>query len=115
MALRLSEIALDVNDMQSMASFWGGVLGMEPTFDSDGDGAFPITPDVRLILLRVPEPKAAKNRVHLDLTPGPDGQDAEVQRVLALGARRIDVGQPADADFVVLADPEGNEFCILRG
>ncbi|MFG1609127.1 VOC family protein [Actinoplanes sp. NPDC049265] len=55
-----------------------------------------------------------KNRLHLDLTPGPDGPGAEVERLLALGARRADVGQTGDESWTVLADPEGNEFCVVR-
>ena len=61
----------------------------------------------------VPEGKTVKNRVHLDLAA--EDQGAEVARLEGLGARRIDVGQPADATFVVLADVEGNEFCVLSG
>jgi len=68
--------------------------------------------DRRLDFLRVPEGKAVKNRLHLDLRP--DDQDAEIARFLELGARPADVGQTAAESFVVLADPEGNEFCILR-
>jgi len=65
-----------------------------------------------LIFLAVPEGKQAKNRLHLDLRP--DDQDAEVARLLGLGATRADVGQGVDKTWVVLADPEGNEFCVLR-
>ncbi len=68
-----------------------------------------------LLFLRVPEDKAVKNRLHLDLRPQ-DGSDqaAELERLLAMGARRVDVGQGSDVTWVVLADPEGNEFCLLR-
>jgi hypothetical protein len=67
-----------------------------------------------LVFVPVPEGKTVKNRLHLDLAPGPDDdQAAEVGRLISMGARRIDVGQPQDATFVVLADPEGNEFCVL--
>jgi hypothetical protein len=67
-----------------------------------------------LIFVPVPESKTLKNRLHIDLAPGPDDdQAAEVRRLEELGARRIDVGQGADARFVVMADPEGNEFCVL--
>jgi hypothetical protein len=59
----------------------------------------------------VPEPKTAKNRLHIDLNP--DNQDAEVARLQALGAKRVDVGQSDEVTWVVLADPEGNEFCVL--
>jgi hypothetical protein len=62
--------------------------------------------------LRVPEGKQSKNRLHLDLRP--DDQQAEVERVLGLGAQRASVGQSDEVSWVVLADPEGNEFCILR-
>ena len=63
-----------------------------------------------LVFVRVPEAKSVKNRLHIDLNP--DDQDAEVARLETLGARRVDVGQQ-DAPWVVLADPEGNEFCVL--
>jgi hypothetical protein len=67
-----------------------------------------------LVFVAVPEGKQVKNRLHLDLAPGPhDDQAAEVDRLVAMGATRVDVGQPADASFVVLGDPEGNEFCVL--
>jgi hypothetical protein len=67
-----------------------------------------------LIFVPVPESKTLKNRLHIDLAPGPDDdQAAEVRRLEGLGARRIDVGQGADVRFVVMADPEGNEFCVL--
>jgi hypothetical protein len=61
--------------------------------------------------ISVPDAKRAKNRLHFDLNP--DDQEAEVERLVALGATRVNVGQPADAPHVVLADPEGNEFCVL--
>jgi hypothetical protein len=80
---------------------------LEPPKGSPEDG---VSPD--LLFLRVPEAKSVKNRLHLDLRP--DDQDAEVRRVEGLGARRVSVGQGADASWVVLADPEGNEFCVLR-
>jgi hypothetical protein len=68
-----------------------------------------------LDFVRVPEGKAVKNRLHIDLAPPGDGdQEAEVRRLEALGATRVDVGQdPATATWVVMADPEGNEFCVL--
>jgi Glyoxalase-like domain len=66
----------------------------------------------------VSDDKSVKNRVHLDLNPGgevgPEEREAEIERILALGARRVDVGQTGDASWSVLADPEGNEFCVLR-
>jgi len=70
-----------------------------------------------ILFLPVPEPKTGKNRIHLDLvSESPEHQREMVDRLVALGARRVDVGQSSDADHVVLADPEGNEFCVvLRG
>ena len=65
-----------------------------------------------LLFLKVPESKTVKNRLHLDLRPR--DQQGEVERLESLGARRVFVGQSAEATWVVLADPEGNEFCVLR-
>jgi hypothetical protein len=69
-----------------------------------------VSPD--LLFLRVPETKTVKNRLHIDLRP--EDQDAEVERLLGLGASLADVGQGAEATWVVMADPDGNEFCVLR-
>ena len=66
-----------------------------------------------LLLVVVPEPKTVKDRLHLDLSPVGCDRDEEVARLEALGATRADVGQGPDASWVVLADPEGNEFCVL--
>jgi hypothetical protein len=66
------------------------------------------------LFLPVPEPKTAKNRIHLDLvSESPEHQSEMVDLLIALGARRVDVGQPSDVDHVVPADPEGNELCVL--
>jgi len=80
---------------------------LEPPAGSAEEG---VSPDV--LFLRVPESKQSKNRLHIDLRP--DDQQAEIDRVLALGGTRVDVGQSDEATWVVMADPEGNEFCILR-
>lgn len=64
--------------------------------------------------IRVPERKAVKNRLHLDLSPIDGGTDDEVARLIELGAAKVDVGQGPDRTWEVLADPEGNEFCVLR-
>jgi hypothetical protein len=79
---------------------------LEPPAGSPEDG---VSPD--LLFVAVPEAKTIKNRLHLDLRP--DDQDAEVQRLLGLGATRADIGQ-GEQSWIVLADPEGNEFCVLR-
>ena len=70
---------------------------------------------IRLLFLPVPEGKTIKNRIHLDVHADDGDQAAEVERLIALGATHADVGQGNDVDWVVLADPEGNEFCVLAG
>jgi predicted enzyme related to lactoylglutathione lyase len=119
MTIRVQCLCIDSRDPGALASFWADVLGWRRTHDTDhevvleppkGSPEDGVSPD--LLFLRVPEAKSVKNRLHLDLRP--DDQDAEVRRVEGLGARRVSVGQGADASWVVLADPEGNEFCILR-
>lgn len=119
MSLRIQCLCIDTRDPASLAGFWQGALGwrrtheeidevvLEPPPGSAEDG---VVPD--LLFLRVPEAKTTKNRLHLDLRP--DDQAREVQRLEGLGARRVSVGQGADVSWVVLADPEGNEFCVLR-
>ncbi len=119
MDLRIQSLCIDSTDPARLAAFWRDVLGwrithddpdeivLEPPAGSRADG---VVPD--LLFLRVPESKAGKNRLHLDLRPV--NQAAEVARLEGLGARRVDVGQGPDATWVVLADPDGNEFCVLR-
>ena len=80
---------------------------LEPPAGSPEAG---VSPDI--LFLRVPEEKSVKNRLHLDLRP--DDQAAEVERLEGLGARRASIGQTAEVTWVVLADPDGNEFCVLR-
>ncbi|CAN5571727.1 VOC family protein [soil metagenome] len=119
MDLRIQCLCIDTGDPARLAAFWQAALGwrktherddevvLEPPAGSPEDG---VVPD--LLFLRVPEEKAGKNRLHLDLRPA--DQAAEVARLEALGARRSDVGQGPDVSWVVMADPDGNEFCILR-
>jgi predicted enzyme related to lactoylglutathione lyase len=100
---------------RGVADFWAGVLGWKVVDDdhgycwasSNGEWAPPI-----LVFVPVPERKTVKNRIHLDVNPAGADQDAELERLLALGAVRVDVGQ-GDVPWIVLADPEGNEFCLL--
>jgi catechol 2,3-dioxygenase-like lactoylglutathione lyase family enzyme len=118
MSLRWQCVCFDSTDPRRTADFWEAALGwrrtldhedevvLEPPAGSPEDG---VSPDI--LFLRVPEGKAVKNRLHLDLRP--DDQAAEVARLEALGARRVDVGQQ-DPSWVVLADPEGTERCVLR-
>ena len=67
-----------------------------------------------MCFMPVPEAKTIKNRVHLDLTTSADDRDAEIERLLRLGARRVNIGQTGDESWTVIADPEGNEFCVVR-
>lgn len=113
MALHLTEIAVDCADPGALAAFWCAALAYEVVGTEEGlvtvgppDGSGPV-----LTFAVVPEPKTVKNRLHLDLRP--DDQAAEVARLEGLGARRTDVGQRPEEPWVVLLDPEGNEFCVL--
>ncbi|MFH8569832.1 VOC family protein [Streptomyces sp. NPDC017993] len=113
MAVSLYQIAVDAHDLKGLAAFWARVLDWRVVFEADDEVI--IGADERalpgIVFLPVPEEKAGKNRLHLDLAP--DDQAAEVERIIALGARRADVGQGDEVSWVVLADPEGNEFCVL--
>jgi hypothetical protein len=113
MSLHLVALAVDANDPFGLADFWAGLLGWETA----GDGTL-VPHDDTGFRLRFPstsEQKAAQNRMHLDLTSTSlDHQEDTVARALALGARHIDVGQRPDEPHVVLADPEGNEFCVIE-
>ncbi|WP_129336798.1 VOC family protein [Cellulomonas endophytica] len=119
MACRLSELVLDCRDPRALADFWCAVLGYV-VLDED-DGALEIGPTAgfggpapTIILSPSSEPRTGKLRLHLDVNPTDRDQDAELERLLALGARRADVGQTGEESWHVLADPEGNEFCLLR-
>jgi catechol-2,3-dioxygenase len=110
MTIRLESVCIDAADPPALARFWSELLGWEITDEDDEEVALEGDGSV-LLVLKVPDTKVVKNRLHLDLRP--DDQAAEVARAEALGARRVDIGQ-GDQTWVVLADPEGNEFCILR-
>jgi predicted enzyme related to lactoylglutathione lyase len=118
-AVRLENLTVDAADPAALADFWQAVLGWRRTIEEADEIALrppagsvedDVYPD--LLFLKVAEAKAGKNRLHLDLRPL--DQAAEVARLEALGARRVDVGQGPEVTWVVLADPEGNEFCVLR-
>lgn len=117
MTLRIACLTIDCSDPRRLADFWSQALGWSVDFEDDTEVA--ITPPqsagdgtADLLFLRVHDAKQVKNRLHLDLRP--DDRDAEVARLQALGARRVDIGQRGDESWVVMADPEGNEFCVLR-
>ena len=111
----LREMIIDCNNPRRVADFWGAVLGWavqeaEDTCWMSQSGA-PF-PDLLLVFVPVPEVKTVKNRLHLDVSPVGCDRDEEVARLESLGATRVDVGQ-GEQGWVVLADPEGNEFCVL--
>ncbi len=113
MALRLWTIVVDALNPNVLAHWWADVLGWKIFFEND-DQVVITTPDERfpgIVFVRVPEHKATKNRLHFDLAP--DDQEHDVALLLRLGARKVEVGQRAEDGWVVLADPEGNEFCVL--
>lgn len=115
MACRFAELIIDCSDPRLVADFWRQVLDYEEVVDEDDEGVELKGPEGSgpvLYFLRVPEPKTVKDRLHIDVSPTDRSRDEEVERILALGARRIDVGQ-GEQTWVVLADPEGNEFCVL--
>ena len=106
----------DANDPVGLAHFWSGLLGWEPTADRGGSVAVVCSDDAGFRLRFVPsqETKVGPNRIHLDLTSASlEDQQERVARALALGGRHIDIGQDPEDDHVVLADPEGNELCVL--
>ena len=111
----LREVIIDCNDPRRVAEFWGAVLGWtvqqngEVLWMSESGAPFP---DLLLVFVPVPDAKTVKNRLHLDVSPVGCDRDEEVARLEALGATRVDVGQ-GEQPWVVLADPEGNEFCVL--
>ena len=118
MPIRIQCLCIDTSDPAKIASFWQAALGWRRTFDEENEVVLEppegspedgVAPD--LLFLKVGEDKIIKNRLHLDLRPA--DQAAEVARLEALGASRIDVGQ-GDATWVVMADPDGNEFDVLR-
>lgn len=95
--------------------FWSEVLGWPLVWDQDGETAIRAADGTGPFITWGPpvRPKVAKNRLHLDIVPDQGDQEAELNRLLALGATRADIGQ-GEVDWVVMADPDGNEFCLLR-
>ncbi len=123
MASRFTDLAIDCSDPHGLARFWCSVLDYEVHDEDDGlvtigppmapggtDHPGPVPPT--LTFAHVPEGKTVKNRLHIDVNPTDRGQHEEVRRLIDLGARQVDVDQ-GDVSWVVLADPEGNEFCVL--
>lgn len=110
---RWYQLVVDARDPAALSRFWAEALVLSVLYEAPDEvtigrdpGAYP-----GICFVAVTDAKVAKNRLHIDIDP--DDQDAEVDRLLALGARRVDIGQ-GDVTWTVLADPEGNEFCVLR-
>ncbi len=115
MASRFTELIIDCAEPNRLADFWAAVLDYRIT-EKDDDSVYIEGPDGAgpgLLFTVVPEGKSVKNRLHIDVNPVDRDQADEVDRLIELGARRIDIGQ-GNPTWVVLADPEGNEFCVLR-
>lgn len=128
MSLRWYSTVVDCADIESQSRWWAQVLGWQTIYASADEVAIipahlteeslraapweQVGPG--LVFVQVPEGKSVKNRLHIDLAPhSSDDRGAEISRLLELGATLVDVGQPTGAMFTVLADPEGNEFCVL--
>ena len=117
MPVRLHHIVIDAHDLRALAGFWAEALGW--TVLSVKEREVVVGPElgapVGLCFMPAGETtKTVKNRVHVDLTTTADDRDAEIERLLGLGARPVDIGQTGEESWDVLADPEGNEFCVVR-
>jgi catechol 2,3-dioxygenase-like lactoylglutathione lyase family enzyme len=128
MTVRWYSVVIDCRDVVAQSRWWAEVLDWRVVYEAPNEivlvppyaldetrstSALEMAPG--LIFVPVPEPKTTKNRLHIDLAPlAKDDQLAEVRRLEALGARQVDIGQDGDhVTWVVMADPEGNEFCVL--
>jgi catechol 2,3-dioxygenase-like lactoylglutathione lyase family enzyme len=120
MACRISELVLKCRAPEALARFWCEVLDFTELDREEGvlieigprEGFG--GPQPTIILIRSDEPKNGHARLHFDVNPTDRDQDAELERLLGAGATLVDIGQPAEASWHVLADPEGNEFCLLK-
>ena len=112
--VRLTNVVIDCSDPRELSAFWSALTGVpiRHAFD-DWVSLEPMDGGVRIAFQKVPEPKTVKNRVHMDLS-AEDEETTAREIVATLGARRLWVSEDPDDPFVVLADPEGNEFCIVR-
>jgi hypothetical protein len=128
MALRWYSTVVDCRDVAAQAAWWAAALGWQVGYEAEDEVALVpahATPELvastpweqvppGLVFVPVAEGKTVKNRLHLDLAPHTsDDREAEITRLLAAGATRVDIGQDTSASWTVLADPEGNEFCVL--
>jgi hypothetical protein len=128
MALRWYTTVIDSTDPRALADWWARALRWKTIYEADDEVVIVpahVTPELAhetpwdevgpgLVFVLVPEEKSIKNRLHLDLAPHTsDDRDAEIARLKEMGATEVDVGQGPDVSWTVLADPQGNEFCVL--
>ncbi len=117
MATRLTQIVIDSADPRTLARWWAAALGWEVSHEDDDETdiqPLPGQPGIELAFVPVADEKVGKNRVHLDLSSQSLAeQDDQIQQLMAAGATEADIGQ-GDVPWAVLADPEGNEFCVLE-
>ena len=116
MPVRLHHIVIDAHDLPKLARFWTQALGWQVLSEREREiviGTDENAP-VGICFMPVTDQKIVKNRVHLDITTEAQDRDQEIDRLLGLGAQRVDVGQTGKESWTVLADPEGNELCVIR-
>ena len=120
MPVSLHHIVIDAHDLPGLARFWSQALDWPILSEREREIVIGPADDapVGICFMPGPDDKFVKNRVHLDLNPGANAsaaqREAEIERLIALGARQVDVGQRGHETWTVLADPEGNEFCVVR-
>jgi len=116
MPVRLHHIVIDAHDLPKLARFWTQALGWKVLSEREREiviGTDENAP-VGICFMPVTDQKIVKNRVHLDITTEAQDRDQEIDRLIGLGAQRADIGQTGKESWTVLADPEGNEFCVIR-
>ena len=116
MPVRLHHIVIDAHDLPKLARFWTQALGWQVLSEREREiviGTDENAP-VGICFMPVTDQKIVKNRVHLDITTEAQDRDQEIDRLLGLGAQRADIGQTGKESWTVLADSEGNEFCVIR-
>ena len=116
MPVRLHHVVIDAHDLPGLARFWTQALSWKVLSARENEiviGTDENAP-VGICFMPVTDRKTVKNRLHLDLTASAADRDQEIGRLIALGARRVDIGQTGTESWTVLADPEGNEFCVVR-